>query len=227
MYVSLLRLVLNWNMTKFRVVAISFALILGIISPASAADKVGSLSGSRDGTTGLITATWSVSTIANLTGYKVVVDAAGSGKAVSQFRTPGSVTSAKICFPFTGNTKLLVSPTTTTVTNPTYANTNSPGGNWVVYDFGALGSVSSACTSNSSTTYDYSISFDGNNSTSGSMTSISGNDFSASLPANSYSRTGYSFNGWSTTRTGVGGTSYTNEQIITLNANLSTTLFAQ
>ena len=57
MYVSLLRLVLNWNMTKFRVVAISIALILGIISPASAADKVGSLSGSRDDTTGLITAT--------------------------------------------------------------------------------------------------------------------------------------------------------------------------
>jgi uncharacterized repeat protein (TIGR02543 family) len=214
-------------MSKFRVITAAFALVVGMISPTWAADKVGSLSGSRDGTTGLITATWSVSTIANLTGYKVVVDAAGSGKAVSQFRTPGSVTSAKICFPFTGNTKLLVSPTTTTVTNPTYANTNSPGGNWVVYDFGALGSVSSACTSNSSTTYDYSISFDGNNSTSGTMTSISGNDFSASLPVNSFSRTGYSFNGWSTTRTGVGGTSYTDEQIITLNANLSTTLYAQ
>ena len=208
------------------IATIIFALITGITSPAVAADKVGSLSGSRSDTTGIVTATWTVSTISGLTGYKVAVDAAGSGKAVYKFVTPGTVTSAKICFPFTGNTKLLVSPTTASTPDPTYPNTNSPGGNWVVYDFGALGAVSSSCTSNSTTTYDYTISFDGNGSTSGSMTTVTGNDFSSILPANSFSRTGYSFTGWNTVDVG-GGTSYSNEEAITLSANLTTTLYAQ
>ena len=213
-------------MNAKRLAIIIFALITGLTSPAVAADKVGSLSGSRDGTTGIITATWTVSTISGLTGYKIAVDASGSGKAVYKFRTPGTVTSAKICFPFTGNTKLLVSPTTTSTPDPTYTNSNSPGGNWVVYDFGALGSVTSSCTSNSTTTYDYSISFNGNGSTSGSMTTVTGNDYSAIIPANGFSRTGYTFTGWNTVDVG-GGTSYSNEAAITLSANLTRTLYAQ
>ena len=49
-----------------RLAIIIFALMTGLTSPAVAADKVGSLSGSRDGTTGIITATWTVSTISGL-----------------------------------------------------------------------------------------------------------------------------------------------------------------
>jgi uncharacterized repeat protein (TIGR02543 family) len=205
-------------------------VLLGALTPsATAADKVGSLSASRNGETGLVSISWTVSTITNLTGYKVVVDAAGDGKLVSQFRTPGSITSAKICFPFTGNTSVLVAPTTSSDTNPTYTNRNSPGGNWQSTPLGALGSVTGTpCTSNSTTTRDYTIRFDSNNAkTTGTMNSITGNDFSVSLPANSFSLTGYTFDGWSTTRTGVGGTSYSNEQIVTLSAALDTTLYAQ
>lgn len=207
--------------------AISTVVATVLVSPAGAADKVTSLTASRDGVTGLITISWSASTISGLTGYKVAVDASGSGKAVTQFRTPGTVTSAKICFPFTGNTTVFVSPTTTSTPDPTYSNRNSPGGNWETFDLGPLGSVSSSCTTNSTTTYNYSISFSGNNATSGSMNSISGNDFSVSLTPNTYTRTGYTFNGWSTTESGVGGTSYANEQIITLSSALTTTLYAQ
>jgi uncharacterized repeat protein (TIGR02543 family) len=215
-------------MKRFLYLAVVIAALLSMpLMPASASDKVTSLEASRNGTTGLITITWSTSTISGLTGYKVAVDAAGDGKVVTQFRTPGTVTSAKICFPFTGNTRVLVSPTTTSAPDPTYSNSNSPGGNWVSISMGALGSVSSSCSSNSTTTYNYSVSFNGNNSTSGSMTQISGNDFSVSLTSNSYTRTGFTFSGWSTTESGVGGVSYSNEQVITLSSNLTTTLYAQ
>jgi len=60
----------------------------------------------------------------------------------------------------------------------------------------------------------YTIKFYGNNSTSGSMSSVKVTyDTEATLPANTFKRTGYKFNGWNTKKDGS-GTSYENEAIV-------------
>lgn len=61
----------------------------------------------------------------------------------------------------------------------------------------------------------YKISFDGNESTSGSMSNLDMTyDVSAKLTANAYARTGYTFEGWNTKADGT-GKNYSNEENIT------------
>ena len=70
------------------------------------------------------------------------------------------------------------------------------------------------------------VTFNGNGSTSGSMTnqSITAGTATA-LTANSFSRTGYSFAGWNSSADGTGTTSYTNSQSVTIYAPM--TIYAQ
>jgi uncharacterized repeat protein (TIGR02543 family) len=69
------------------------------------------------------------------------------------------------------------------------------------------------------------VTFDGNNSTSGSMANQSiTSDVSTALTANAFSRAGYTFAGWATAANGT-GTSYTNSQSVTLTGGL--TLYAK
>jgi len=69
------------------------------------------------------------------------------------------------------------------------------------------------------------ITFDGNNSTSGSMSSQTvTKNVATNLTTNAFSRTGYSFAGWNTLADGT-GTSFTNGQSVTRTSDLA--LFAQ
>ena len=77
------------------------------------------------------------------------------------------------------------------------------------------------------TTFNYSISYDGNGAdNSGAMSPEIGNDASVTLTQNAFNRAGYTFNGWSETNTG-GGTNYTDQQTITLSNSITKTLYAK
>ena len=70
----------------------------------------------------------------------------------------------------------------------------------------------------------YSVTFNGNGSTGGSMANEIDNT-STALTANAFTRTGYSFAGWNTVSTGIGGTSYADGALYPFGS--STTLYAQ
>lgn len=71
----------------------------------------------------------------------------------------------------------------------------------------------------------YSITFDGNGATGGSMTAqqVTEGDTSTTLTANAFTKTGYAFNGWNTAKDGSGD-SYTDQATA---PTTSTTLYAQ
>ena len=79
------------------------------------------------------------------------------------------------------------------------------------------------CNKNAPTTY--TIKFNGNNATNGSMQDqIVTANTATTINSNNYTRTGYTFSGWNTASNGS-GTSYSNKGTITLNSNI--TLYAQ
>jgi len=81
-----------------------------------------------------------------------------------------------------------------------------------VYEWGSFYSVSASWE----TTYYSTISFNGNGSTGGSMSSMSDKSGTFNLTANGFSKTGYSFAGWATSNSGAvvyaNGASYTVNQ---------------
>ena len=73
--------------------------------------------------------------------------------------------------------------------------------------------------------WEYGITFN-NNGGIGSMTSQSGTAGNITLNNNSFTNSGYTFMGWNTNALGTGD-SYSNHQVINLNANFFTPLYAQ
>jgi len=195
-----------------------------VLTPnASAANyTVTGLTWSRDSAAGIVTVNW---TPRNSTdSAMVVIDASGNNKNVKAYFSPG-YTSGRICFPYSGNVDIYVT-TYDTVATPTWS---SPYSNFTKID-NAWSGGSGTCTSNSTTTYNYSIDFNsnpgaGSTPVTGTMKPISGNSYSVALPPNSFSRSGYTFTRWDTATSGV-TTSYTDSQTITLSYNLTATLYA-
>ena len=70
----------------------------------------------------------------------------------------------------------------------------------------------------------YTVTFNPNGGVGATMTQAFVSGQSATLNANTFTRSGYTFNGWSTNQNG-GGTTYTDGQSVTISAN--TTLYAQ
>ena len=68
----------------------------------------------------------------------------------------------------------------------------------------------------------------GTGGTGTQMTAMSGTAATVKLNANTYSRTGYTFNGWNTAENGTGSSSYTNQGTVRLTVdNQTVTLYAQ
>ncbi|MDO9257662.1 MAG: InlB B-repeat-containing protein [Bacteroidales bacterium] len=118
------------------------------------------------------------------------------------------------------------------------ANTGYTFGNWsVTSGSAAIGNTALASTTSTLTTGDATvqanftannntITFDGNGSTGGSMsTQTIATGASANLTTNLYTRTGYGFNGWNTAA-GGGGTSYTDGASYTMGTS-NVILYAQ
>lgn len=195
------------------------ALVLLPTAPTSAANQtVNSLAFTRDSTTGIVKVTWSLRTASD--SAMVVIDASGTGKNVKGYFAPGTQ-QAYFCFPYSGNVDIFATSYNTS-TPPTWA---SPYSNFSKLD-NAWSGGSGTCTSNSSTAYDFNIGFNSNGG-SGSMDAISGTAFAVVLPPINFTRSGYTFANWNTNQNGIGGTTYTDSQSVTLSSNLTTTLYAQ
>ncbi len=161
-----------------------------------------------------------------LQGYKVIVDSSGSGKNVSQLVNSTSFTSAKICFPFTGQTKVFVASVTSSRTDPTLANPSNPEAYWTVFNLGALGSLSGVACATSTTAYSYTVVFNKNADTAtATMETITGTAFAVVLPTNAFLYTDYTFTGWAETSTAT-TKQYNDGASVNLTSSWNVTLYA-
>ena len=198
-------------MNAKRLAIIIFALITGLTSPAVAADKVGSLSGSRDGTTGIITATWTVSTISGLSYF-------------ANRSTSGTL-------PVSGNQSVCQSESITLAANTgNLARTGFSFSGWSTSELGsgtnyATGATFTVPSKNTAlyalwipTNTKTQLIYDGNRHDSGSAPTLSEQTpFTSIIVAGntgSLAKTGKCFGGWNTKPNGLGttyaaGSSYT------------------
>jgi uncharacterized repeat protein (TIGR02543 family) len=125
------------------------------------------------------------------------------------------------------NTTAALTSNAFTRTGYTFAGWNSaPGGGGATYANAANYTFSASTTLYAQWTINsYSVTFDANGGT-GSMNAQSASyNTTAALTSNAFARIGYTFTGWNTVASGVGGTAYANAANYTFTT--STTLYAQ
>jgi hypothetical protein len=168
---------------------------------------------------GIATLSWSdlSSTYPGLTGYVLRYKKINDSSWLSNSLGPNSL-NTKICVGWSGNTNYQLAVIVNGVESPYSTSTTE-----------TVGNASTGCT-DSTVGYSYSITFDSNTATSGSVSPISGTAASIVVPGNEFpgfAKTSSFFTGWNTLANGL-GTSYKAGDVIQLSAAFTgRTFFAQ
>ena len=139
--------------------------------------------------------------------------------------TSGSASSATVSAT-AGNSVNLATANTLTRTGWTLDGWTKSGSE-TIYSLGSAYTPPANVTMYPHWTPTYTVIFNGNNSSSGTMSNQTGTGTSFYLAVNAFSRTGYTWDHWSDTSTANVGITYNNAQLVSIKSPLNLTLYAQ